>query len=80
MLLDVVPVVWNDASTLFKSGSAARSPLLRKYLVKLTQRIGLTCLPRRTPSWRYVVGLCFIIMPSECSCDIILMSFDILAS
>ncbi|XP_031269631.1 tubulin-folding cofactor D isoform X1 [Pistacia vera] len=53
-LLDVVPVVWNDASVLFKSGSAARSPLVRKYLVKLTQRIGLTCLPRRTPSWRYV--------------------------
>ncbi|KAJ0111906.1 hypothetical protein Patl1_00239 [Pistacia atlantica] len=53
-LLDVVPVVWNDASVLFKSGSAARSPLVRKYLVKLTQRIGLTCLPHRTPSWRYV--------------------------
>ncbi|KAI9181097.1 hypothetical protein LWI28_011410 [Acer negundo] len=54
VLLNVVPVVWNDASALFKSGSASRSPLLRKYLVKLTQRIGLTCLPRRTPSWRYV--------------------------
>ncbi|XP_044502891.1 tubulin-folding cofactor D-like [Mangifera indica] len=54
VLLDVIPVVWNDASVLFRSGFAARSPLLRKYLVKLTQRIGLTCLPRRTPSWRYV--------------------------
>ncbi|KAL5796379.1 hypothetical protein ACOSQ2_001199 [Xanthoceras sorbifolium] len=54
VLVTVVPVVWNDASALFKSGSASRSPLLRKYLVKLTQRIGLTCLPRRTPSWRYV--------------------------
>ncbi|KAK2650585.1 hypothetical protein Ddye_018074 [Dipteronia dyeriana] len=54
VLLNVVPVIWNDASALFKSDSASRSPLLRKYLVKLTQRIGLTCLPRRTPSWRYV--------------------------
>lgn len=56
MLLDVVPVAWNDASILFKSSYAARSSLLRKYLVKLTQRVGLTCLPRRTAAWRYVVS------------------------
>ncbi|KAG9147740.1 hypothetical protein Leryth_014891 [Lithospermum erythrorhizon] len=37
-----------------KSNIASRSPLLRKYLVKLTQRIGLICLPHRSPSWRYV--------------------------
>lgn len=55
LLLDVIPVVWNDISLLIKSSYAAQSPLLRKYLMKLTQRIGLTCLPHRSPSWRYVV-------------------------
>lgn len=54
LLLDVIPMVWNDISVLIKSSAAAWSPLLRKYLVKLTQRIGLTCLPHRSPSWRYV--------------------------
>ncbi|EEF50351.1 tubulin-folding cofactor D [Ricinus communis] len=54
VLLDVVPIVWNDTSSMVKSGYAARSPLLRKYLVKLTQRIGLTCLPHRSPAWCYV--------------------------
>ncbi|GAB4861906.1 hypothetical protein Ancab_037162 [Ancistrocladus abbreviatus] len=51
------PMVWNDASTLMKSNTAARSPLLRKYLVKLTQRIGLTALPHRSPSWHYKVAI-----------------------
>ncbi|KAK7357845.1 hypothetical protein VNO80_17142 [Phaseolus coccineus] len=54
LLLDVSPVVWNDTSMLYKSSDAARSPLLRKYLMKLTQRIGLTALPQRLPSWRYM--------------------------
>ncbi|XVF18437.1 hypothetical protein REPUB_Repub11eG0021500 [Reevesia pubescens] len=54
VLLDVVPTIWNDVSVLIKSGTAARSPLLRKHLMKLTQRIGLTCLPHRSPTWRYV--------------------------
>ncbi|KAI4356773.1 hypothetical protein L6164_000767 [Bauhinia variegata] len=54
LLLDVISVVWNDASMLFKSSTAVRSPLLRKYLIKLTQRIGLIALPHRSPSWRYV--------------------------
>ncbi|XP_023000016.1 tubulin-folding cofactor D isoform X1 [Cucurbita maxima] len=54
LLLDVVPQVWNDTSTLIKSNTAVRSPLLRKYLLKLTQRIGLTCLPHRAASWHYV--------------------------
>lgn len=53
-LLDIVPVVWNDTSVLIKSTPAARSPLLRKYLIKLTQRMGLTSLPHRPTTWRYV--------------------------
>ncbi|XP_030470997.1 tubulin-folding cofactor D [Syzygium oleosum] len=54
LLLDIVPSMWNDISRLGKSGTAAQSPLLRKFLVKLSQRIGLTCLPFRLPSWRYM--------------------------
>ncbi|KAK7390830.1 hypothetical protein VNO78_18945 [Psophocarpus tetragonolobus] len=54
LLLDAIPVVWNDTSMLYKSSDAARSPLLRKYLMKLTQRIGLTSLPHRLPTWRYM--------------------------
>ncbi|XVF79544.1 hypothetical protein PTKIN_Ptkin14bG0231600 [Pterospermum kingtungense] len=54
VLLDVVPTIWNDVSVLIKSGTAGRSPLLRKHLVKLTQRIGLNCLPHRSLTWRYV--------------------------
>ncbi|CAI9103662.1 OLC1v1002186C2 [Oldenlandia corymbosa var. corymbosa] len=54
LLVNVVPTIWNDASSLMKSNTATRSPLLRKYLAKLTQRIALTCLPSRSPSWRYV--------------------------
>lgn len=55
--MNVVPAVWSDSSVLIKSDGAARSPLLRKYLVKLTQRIGLISLPHRSPSWRYVVRM-----------------------
>ncbi|KDP28777.1 hypothetical protein JCGZ_14548 [Jatropha curcas] len=54
VLIDAIPIVWNDTSLMVKSGNASRSPLLRKYLVKLTQRIGLTCLPHRSPAWCYV--------------------------
>ncbi|XP_065859361.1 tubulin-folding cofactor D isoform X2 [Euphorbia lathyris] len=54
VLMDAVPSIWNDSSSLVKSGAAARSPLLRKYLVKLSQRIGLICLPHRPPTWCYV--------------------------
>ncbi|KAI3800449.1 hypothetical protein L1987_28540 [Smallanthus sonchifolius] len=53
-LLDIVPVVWDDTSVLIKSIPAARSPLLRKNLIKLAQRMGLTCLPHRPTTWRYV--------------------------
>ncbi|KAG6677496.1 hypothetical protein I3842_14G030100 [Carya illinoinensis] len=59
LLLHVIPMVWNDSSVLIKSSAAARSPLLRKYLVKLTQRIGLTCLPYRSSSWRYSTSSSF---------------------
>ncbi|XP_062091606.1 tubulin-folding cofactor D [Humulus lupulus] len=54
LLVDVIAKVWDDTSLLIKSSNAARSPLLRKYLMKLTQRIGFICLPHRIPSWRYV--------------------------
>ncbi|KAL9142098.1 hypothetical protein ABFS82_14G146900 [Erythranthe guttata] len=54
VLLNVAADLWNDTSALIKSRAASKSPLLRKYLVKLTQRIGLTCLPHRPASWRYV--------------------------
>ncbi|KAK4803453.1 hypothetical protein SAY86_003270 [Trapa natans] len=54
LLIDVVSRTWDDISMLSKSPTAARNPLLRKFLVKLTQRLGLTCLPPRSPSWRYV--------------------------
>ncbi|KAL6560372.1 hypothetical protein OROGR_003931 [Orobanche gracilis] len=54
VLMNVVPVLWDDTSVLMKSCTAGRSSLLRKYLIKLTQRIGLTCLPHRTATWRYV--------------------------
>ncbi|PIN13927.1 hypothetical protein CDL12_13447 [Handroanthus impetiginosus] len=54
VLLNVVPGLWNDTSALIKSRTPARSSLLRKYLVKLTRRIGLTSLPHRSPTWRYV--------------------------
>ncbi|KAL9234376.1 hypothetical protein vseg_009256 [Gypsophila vaccaria] len=53
VLLDVVSIIWSDVSVLMKSSAACRSTLLRKYLVKLGQRIGLVCLPFRSPSWCY---------------------------
>ncbi|ONK55965.1 uncharacterized protein A4U43_C10F2760 [Asparagus officinalis] len=54
ILLSVAFTTWNNSSLLMKSGTANRSPLLRKFVVKLSQRIGLTCLPHRSPSWRYL--------------------------
>ncbi|KAL1546475.1 tubulin-folding cofactor D-like [Salvia divinorum] len=54
VLLNVVPLLWSDASILIKARTAARSSLLRKYIVKLTQRIGLTILPPRSATWHYV--------------------------
>ncbi|KAL6557242.1 hypothetical protein OROMI_017592 [Orobanche minor] len=54
VLMNVVPVLWDDTSVLINSRTAGRSSLLRKYLIKLTQRIGLICLPHRTATWRYV--------------------------
>ncbi|KAH9316181.1 hypothetical protein KI387_024808, partial [Taxus chinensis] len=54
VLLDVASLVWQETCNLTKSAAAARSPLLRKMLIKLTQRVGLTYLPQRVPLWRYV--------------------------
>ncbi|KAJ4774444.1 Tubulin-specific chaperone D [Rhynchospora pubera] len=53
VLFDVVSYTWSDISFLMKSSIANRSPLLRKLLVKLSQRLGLLCLPPRAPSWQY---------------------------
>jgi hypothetical protein len=55
VLHDAVSGIWNDCSVVMKTNIAIRSPLLRKYLVKLAQRVALISLPPRTPSWRYQV-------------------------
>lgn len=65
-LANVVPTIWSDIALLMKSTTAARSPLLRKFIVKLSQRIGLTCLPHRSSSWHYQVCLFFRLNPSVC--------------
>ncbi|XP_072985032.1 tubulin-folding cofactor D isoform X1 [Typha latifolia] len=54
VIFNVFSTTWSDSALLMKSTVAARSPLLRKFLVKLSQRIGLTCLPQRSSSWRYL--------------------------
>lgn len=54
ILLDVALTVWQETCNLIQSAAAAQSPLLRKLLIKLTQRVGLTYLPQRVPLWRYV--------------------------
>lgn len=56
ILLDVAPSAWEEACKLARSQAAIRSPLLRKLLVKLIQRIGNTYLPPRVASWRYMRG------------------------
>uniref|UniRef100_A0ACD5U5V7 Uncharacterized protein n=1 Tax=Avena sativa TaxID=4498 RepID=A0ACD5U5V7_AVESA len=53
VLHDAVSGIWNDCSVVMKTNIAIRSPLLRKYLVKLAQRVALISLPPRSPSWRY---------------------------
>ncbi|KAG8084191.1 hypothetical protein GUJ93_ZPchr0010g7418 [Zizania palustris] len=52
-LSDAAPGTWNDCSVVMKTNIAARSSLLRKFLVKLAQRVALISLPPRSPSWRY---------------------------
>ncbi|KAJ1294898.1 hypothetical protein BS78_01G181200 [Paspalum vaginatum] len=52
-LYDAVSGTWNDCSVVMKTNVSARSPLLRKFLVKLAQRVALITLPPRSPSWRY---------------------------
>lgn len=54
VVLNVVLTVWQDTAALVKSSNAVRSALLRKYLVKLAQQIGLMCLPHISQSWRYM--------------------------
>ncbi|AQK64746.1 Tubulin-folding cofactor D [Zea mays] len=52
-LHDAVSGTWSDCSLVMKTNVSARSPLLRKFLVKLAQRVGLISLPPRLPSWQY---------------------------
>lgn len=52
-LYDAVSGTWNDCSVVMKTNISARSPLLRKFLVKLAQRVALISLPPRSPTWRY---------------------------
>ncbi|XP_020084224.1 tubulin-folding cofactor D isoform X1 [Ananas comosus] len=54
VLSDVISTIWSDCSFLMKSTAAARSSLLRKFVVKLSQRVGLTCLPHRSLTWQYL--------------------------
>ncbi|RAL54065.1 hypothetical protein DM860_004536 [Cuscuta australis] len=54
VVLNVVLTVWQDTAALVESSNAGRSALLRKYLVKLAQQIGLMCLPHISQSWRYM--------------------------
>ncbi|KAL2632493.1 hypothetical protein R1flu_003972 [Riccia fluitans] len=53
MLLDTTIPVWQVASHLATSSAASRSPLLRKLLIKLMQRVSLMHLPPRIATWRY---------------------------
>ncbi|CAL4917490.1 unnamed protein product [Urochloa decumbens] len=52
-LYDAVSGTWDDCSVVMKTNVSARSSLLRKFLVKLAQRVALISLPPRSPSWRY---------------------------
>ncbi|MCO5570693.1 hypothetical protein L7F22_024420 [Adiantum nelumboides] len=53
ILYPVTSTAWEEARQLSKSSLATQSLLLRKFLVKLVQRIGLVYLPQRTMSWQY---------------------------
>lgn len=54
ILVEVVAKIWTNISHLMKSPVSARNPLLRKYIIKLSQRIGLVCLPHHSMPWRYM--------------------------
>lgn len=56
VLLPLAAPTWEQARSLAISQPAKQSALLRKLLVKLIQRIGLTYLEPRVPSWRYLRG------------------------
>lgn len=70
MLLNVAPMAWQGAHDLAGSQAANRSPLLRKLLVKLIQRIGVMYLPPRIASWRYMV---LASLPA-CQCSLLSLS------
>eukprot|EP00249_Psilotum_nudum_P020538 c27747_g1_i1 orf=323-4195(+) len=53
VLLHVTPTAWQEVCELVNSSAITQNSLLRKMLVKLIQRIGLTYLPPRAASWRY---------------------------
>jgi tubulin-specific chaperone D len=62
-LHDAVSGTWSDCSLVMKTNVSARSPLLRKFLVKLAQRVGLISLPPRLPSWQYkVINLLWLLI------------------
>ncbi|KAJ7541816.1 hypothetical protein O6H91_10G078100 [Diphasiastrum complanatum] len=56
ILISIASLAWQDASDLACSQIAGRSPLLRKLLMKLILRIGLTYLSPRVAVWRYMQG------------------------
>lgn len=61
-LINAVAIVWGDISVLIKSSISVRSSLLRKFTMKLSQRIALACLPHRSSSWQYMVGLYHVLI------------------
>jgi hypothetical protein len=65
VLYDAVSATWNDCSVVMKSDVSARNPLLRKFLVKLAQRVALISLLPRSPSWQYKVLNLLLLSTSE---------------
>ena len=57
ILQPVIEIALDETNQLTKSSIASQSLLLRKFLVKLIQRIGLVYLSPRSTAWRYKVGL-----------------------
>ncbi|KAH7298542.1 hypothetical protein KP509_25G048400 [Ceratopteris richardii] len=53
ILNPVTSATWEEVKRLFNSPMSAQSLLLRKFLAKLVQRIGLVYLPPRVISWQY---------------------------
>jgi len=66
-------MAWQGAHDLAGSQAANRSPLLRKLLVKLIQRIGVMYLPPRIASWRYMV----LASLTACQCSLLSLSWQL---